>query len=264
MGRASEIRRLIALAEQFRGPAMQQLQNVQNALARRGDPAVQLERKRARLVRRHGWASRWLTFWCLVAAISVVVAATTSMVAGVILGIFAVTFAIRAAIRMRALSRELKTFGTVESSPVAAVLSPLPPKSSIGRAPMERLAEAESTLAELLAQISRGGSIPPESIEHTRRTGADAALVLRRVAAQLHAVERARDHAPHLERGPLADAVRALRIQLDEGVDGYGSLVAAAGRVLAASSLGGPNQELTDATDHLAGLAVALRELSPD
>jgi hypothetical protein len=264
MGRASDIRRLIALAEQFRGPAMQQIQNVQNALARRGDPAVQLERKRNRLVRRHAWASRWLTFWCLVAALAVVIAVASSVVAGAIIGIFAVTFAVRAAVRMRALSKELKAFGTVEHISAGTVISPLPPKSSIGRAPMERLAEAESTLAELLAQIGRGGSIPAESIEHTRRTGADAALVLRRVAAQLHAVERARDHAPPLERGPLADAVRALRIQLDEGVDGYGSLVAAAGRVLAASSLGGPNQELTEATEHLAGLAVALRELSPD
>ena len=53
-----------------------------------------------------------------------------------------------------------------------------------------------------------------------------------------------------------------LREQVDEGLDGYRSLVAAAGRVVAASSSPGPKQELTDATDHLAGLAVALRELS--
>jgi hypothetical protein len=143
-------------------------------------------------------------------------------------------------------------------------LTTLPPKGSLAREPMERLASGESTLAELLSQITRGGSVLPESVEHTRRTGADAALILRRVAAQLHAVERARDHSPPLERGPLADAVRALRAQLDEGVDGYGSLVAAAGRVLAASSLGTPNQDLNEATEHLAGLAVALRELSPD
>jgi hypothetical protein len=38
--------------------------------------------------------------------------------------------------------------------------------------------------------------------------------------------------------------------------------VAAAGRVVAASSAPGPKRELTEATDHLAGLAVALRELS--
>ena len=62
----------------------------------------------------------------------------------------------------------------------------------------------------------------------------------------------------------LAEAVRRLRTQLDEGVDGYGSLVAAAGRVLAASSLGEPRHDLTEATDHLAGLALALNELSPD
>jgi hypothetical protein len=264
MSRANDIRRLIALAQQFREPAMQQLQNVHDALARRGDPAVQLERKRRRLVRRHAWAVRWLTFWSLVFALAVVIVLTVSPVPGAIVGIFAGTFAVSAGLRTRRLSREIKDFGTIESISAGAVLAPLPPKSSVGRAPMERLAEAENTLAELLNQISRGGSIPAESIDHTRRTGADAALVLRRVAAQLHAVERARDHAPPLERGPLADAVRALRSQLDEGVDGYGSLVAAAGRVLAASSLGGPNQELTDATDHLAGLAVALRELSPD
>ena len=57
-------------------------------------------------------------------------------------------------------------------------------------------------------------------------------------------------------------ASASLREQLDEGLDGYRSLVAAAGRVVAASSAAGPKQELTEATDHLAGLAVALRELS--
>jgi hypothetical protein len=129
---------------------------------------------------------------------------------------------------------------------------------------MERLAEAEQTLAVLLGQISHGRSVPAESVEHTRRIGSEAAAALRGVAGQLHAVERARDHAPVLERGPLADAVRRLRSQLDEGLDGYGSLVAAAGRVLAASSLAAPTDELTEATEHLAGLAVALRELSPD
>ena len=65
-----------------------------------------------------------------------------------------------------------------------------------------------------------------------------------------------------MERGPLIDGVRRLREQLDEGLNGYRSLVAAAGRVVAASSSAGPKQELADATDHLAGLAVALRELS--
>ncbi|MDQ3789596.1 MAG: hypothetical protein M3422_20430, partial [Actinomycetota bacterium] len=89
-----------------------------------------------------------------------------------------------------------------------------------------------------------------------------AAQALRAVAAQLAAVELARDHAPPMERGPLIEGVRRLREQLDEGLNGYRSLVAAAGRVVAASSSAGPKQELAEATDHLAGLAVALRELS--
>jgi hypothetical protein len=94
------------------------------------------------------------------------------------------------------------------------------------------------------------------------RAAREAAQALRAVAAQLAAVELARDHAPPMERGPLIEGVRRLREQLDEGLTGYRSLVAAAGRVVAASTSAGPKQELADATDHLAGLAVALRELS--
>src|SRR6266545_3611584 len=271
MARANDLRRLIALAEQLRGPLKDQVLQVQNAVARRGDPAVQLERKRARLARKRAWAGRWLMVWALVCAICAVLAVAnfagmvgdgdnSGAVASIIIGLIAGTFAVRAGMRMRRLSAERAALGP-GSDPAPVALTALPPKSSLAREPMERLAAAESTLAELLTQITRGGSVPSESVEHTRRTGAEAALVLRRVAAQLHAVERARDHSPPLERGPLADAVRALRAQLDEGVDGYRSLVAAAGRVLAASSLGTPNQDLTEATEHLAGLAVALREL---
>jgi hypothetical protein len=273
MGRANELRRLIALAEQLRGPMMQQVAQVQNAVARRGDPEVQLQRRRARLERRRNWASRWLTVWSLVAAVCMVFAVAVILgalgdasdaVASIIIGLIAGTFAVRSGLRMRSLGQQAKALGPGEPLAPAAPVWALPPKSSLAREPIERLSQGESTLAELLTQITRGGAVPVESVEHTRKTGADAALVLRRVASQLHAVERARDHAPPLERGPLADAVRSLRTQLDEGVDGYGSLVAAAGRVLAASSMGSRNQELTDATDHLAGLAVALRELSPD
>lgn len=261
MGRAGDIRKLIALAEQLRGPMLQGVQQAQNALARRGDPAVQLERKRARLARKRMWASRWLAVWSIITAIAMVLvvgsfvdyvndSSGSTPVAGIVIGLIAGTFAIRSGVRMRTLDRERRALGP-SSSAAQTLLSALPPRGSMAREPMDRLAKGEATLAELLVQIGRGGCVPAESVEHTRKTGADAALVLRRVAAQLHAVERARDHAPPLERGPLADAVRALRRQLDEGVDGYGSLVAAAGRVLAASSLGSPNQELTDATDQI-------------
>ncbi|HEX6356888.1 hypothetical protein [Actinophytocola sp.] len=46
-----------------------------------------------------------------------------------------------------------------------------------------------------------------------------------------------------------------------DGLIGYRSLVAVAGRVVASSSAG-PKQVLADASDRLAGLAMALRELS--
>jgi hypothetical protein len=57
--------------------------------------------------------------------------------------------------------------------------------------------------------------------------------------------------------------VRTLREQLDDGMGEYGALVAAAGRAVAASTSGmdESRQALTDATDRLAGLAIALREL---
>jgi hypothetical protein len=267
VGRASELRRLIALAEQLRGPVAQQ---VQNAVARRTDPAHQLERRRARLARRRAWASRWLVAWTLLTAICMLVVVTSftgdetrsdTGLGFLMVSLITGTFAVRSGLRMRRLAGEQRALDASPASPQPAAL---PPKGSLARQPMERLAEAEQTLAELLHQIARGGSVPADSVEHTRRTGAEAATVLRRVAAQLNAVERARDHAPPLERGPLADGVRRLRTQLDEGLDGYGSLVAAAGRVLAASTLAGPTQELTEATDHLAGLALALRDLSPD
>lgn len=272
MGRADDLRRLIALAQQLRGPMLEQVRQVHSAVARRNDPDVLLARKRARLARQYAWASRWLTVWSLVTAICMVVTVSSftltpnieNGIAAIMIGLVTGTFAVRSGQRMRRIGAQRRELEPGNPRPPQLAPAPLPPKRSLAREPMERLAQAENTLAELLSQISRGGAVPAESVAHTRQTGADAAMVLRQVAAQLHAVERARDHAPPLERGPLADAVRRLRAQLDEGVDGYGSLVAAAGRVLAASTLTDPRSDLTDATEHLAGLALALRELSPD
>lgn len=87
---------------------------------------------------------------------------------------------------------------------------------------------------------------------------------LRGIAARVQAVERARKAAPHSERGALDSAVHTLREQLDDGLAGYGSLIAAAGQAVAASGNGlqQSKEALTDATDRLAGLAIALRELS--
>lgn len=142
-----------------------------------------------------------------------------------------------------------------ESAPAA---SALPPSGSVAREPMRRLATAEKTLHELLTQIA----VPGETVADARATAVEAAAALRGAAAQVIAVERARDIAPRSECAALQDGIDRLRVQLDEGLDGYGALVAAAGHAVVASSSASPREALVDATDRLAGLASALRELS--
>lgn len=141
--------------------------------------------------------------------------------------------------------------------------APLPASGSLAREPMRELSDAEDALRQLLAELAKGALVPPDSVEHARRTGAEAAAALRAVADQLQAVERARDHAPAADRGHLTAGVRALRAQLDDGLDGYRGLVSAAGQALAAAMRAEPRHDLVDATDHLAALAAALRELAP-
>lgn len=254
------------------------ISQVQAALARQQDESVKLERQRRRLERKRLWASRWAIAWAIVFVVVVAYvalavgdtsgAATASLVAGGAgAAVASGALAIRSTRRMVLLKRARDEFDRQHRPPaVAGPRYQMPPKSSAAHEPMVRLGEAEEALGQLVRQLAgvegAPGSVPLESVEHAERTGAEAAQALRAVAAQLAAVELARDHAPPMERGPLIEGVRRLRDQLDEGLTGYRSLVAAAGRVVAASSSAGPKQELTDATDHLAGLAVALRELS--
>jgi hypothetical protein len=260
--------------------AMAQVQDAmvrsQQAMARRTDENVRLERHRRRLERKRLWASRWALVWavmCLFIVVYVAMAFTgmvgegpdAAMIAGGVAGAaFTGALSIRSTRRMVLLKRAKERFDEEHTPVAAATQRPvMPPKSSAAHEPMQRLAEAEDALAQLVRQLSAtSSSVPPESVADAERTGAEAAQALRAVAAQLAAVELARDHAPPMERGPLVEGVRQLREQLEEGLNGYRSLVAAAGRVVAASSSASPTQELTDATDRLAGLAVALRELS--
>jgi hypothetical protein len=143
----------------------------------------------------------------------------------------------------------------------------LPPGGSIAREPMRRLAEAEASLAELLVQLGTprpGGlaPLPAESLAHAQESAQEAATALRAVAAQLTAVERARDIAPLAQRGPLELGVTDLSRRLEEGLDGYVSLIGTAGQAVIASNPVTPNEALLDASDRLSGLASALRELS--
>ncbi|ASO19431.1 hypothetical protein FHR81_000894 [Actinoalloteichus hoggarensis] len=149
--------------------------------------------------------------------------------------------------------------------PEAAAPPPeLPPVGSAARAPIQRLTVAEESLRELLDRLSEPASgVPVDSVVQIRLTAADAASAVHDGAQRLQAVERAAEAAPAAERAALTPEIRRLAEQLEESVDGYGRLVAAAGRAVAASaSAAEPQAALTDASDRLAGLAAALRELS--
>lgn len=281
--RSQDIYRLTQLVSKYvnQGTAARSMvSQVQEALARGRDESARIERQRRRLERKRLWASRWALAWAIVCVFLVVYVAMgisgmvgtgpdAAMIAGGVAGVAATgALSIRSTRRMVLLKRAREEFDRKHQTAEvpAPPPPPMPPKSSAAYEPMQRLAEAEDALAQLVRQL--GGtpgapaSVPQESVAEAERTGAEAAQALRAVAAQLAAVELARDHAPPMERGPLIDGVRRLREQLEEGLNGYRGLVAAAGRVVAASTSAGPKQELTDATDHLAGLAVALRELS--
>ncbi|GAA0519958.1 hypothetical protein GCM10011581_10060 [Saccharopolyspora subtropica] len=135
----------------------------------------------------------------------------------------------------------------------------LPPQGSAARQPMVRLRDAERSLHGALAQLTAVGA--GSAAADARGIADSTAAQLRLLAQRLVAVEAAIPHAPVADKAALRADVQRLREELDEGVDGYGALVAAAGRAVAAS--GAPEQKhlLQDATDRLAGLAAGLREL---
>ncbi|WP_410593906.1 phage shock envelope stress response protein PspM [Amycolatopsis sp. lyj-23] len=232
-------------------------------------PAAKLERRKRR-------TSRALTLWILLTILCGVLTlaagmgwisaagtpmmpqAITAFAGAVVFG----TFGVRSGLKLRELKRI-----PIPSAPAGP--PPLPPARSAAREPMERLAECEASLTELLRQLSVPSSLgtPPVSeisVADARQTATEAAAALRGLAARIQAIERGRDSAPAREKAALDAAVTKLREQLEDGLEGYRGLVAAAGHTVAASSDGlvTSKQALTDATDRLAGLAMALRELS--
>lgn len=229
----------------------------------------------SKLQRRRRRASRAMTFWFMITLLCGLYAFVTGAglignpagdmaqaIAGIAGVIIAGTQGVRSGLRLRQLNKM--------QLPVSATPPPLPSASSAARIPMERLSESEATLAELLRQLSIPTSvgttaIPEISVADARNTANEAAAALRGLAGRIQAIERARKAAPAGERAALDSAVRALSEQLEDGLEGFGALVAAAGHAVAAAGGGGmgvSKEALTNATDHLAGLAIALRELS--
>ncbi|MCR6486845.1 hypothetical protein M8542_28850 [Amycolatopsis sp. OK19-0408] len=235
-------------------------------------PAAKLERRKRR-------ASRAMTLWILLTVLCGVLAvaaglgwmsatgaammpqAIMAFAGAVVFG----TFGVRSGLKLRELKRT-----PIPAAPAApAGPPPLPPAGSAAREPMERLTECEASLSELLRQLSVPSSVGTTpvsevSVADARQTATEAAAALRGLAGRIQAIERGRNSAPAREQAALDAAVGKLREQLEDGLEGFRGLVAAAGHTVAASSDGlvTSKQALTDATDRLAGLAMALRELS--
>lgn len=242
------------------------LSDVHATWSRFTDPAAKLERRKRR-------TSRALTLWVVLTMISVLFAVTGY--AGLLTGAEGVQGAFGGLLGMITFGalgvRSGRKLRTLRRTEIPASASPprLPPTGSRAREPMRRLAQSEASLTELLDQLAQpagsgSSGVAEISVEHVRSTADEASAALRDLAARIQAIERAGDNISAEERRALDSAVHSLGEQLDDGLAGYGTLVAAAGRAVAASSTGvEPAKEtLTDATDHLAGLAAALRELS--
>jgi hypothetical protein len=135
----------------------------------------------------------------------------------------------------------------------------LPRPGSAVRSPMRQLNEAEVALAELLRRLRE---VHDEPAEHAWQVATDMAKSLRSIAARVEAAELAAEHAPSDQRAGFDEAAGALLRQFEQGLGAYRGLIAAAGQAVLADTPVVATTELVDATESLAGLAAALRELS--
>lgn len=241
------------------------LQKVRNKLALRRDPRTRLlrRRRRAKNVTVTAGAGTGVFGGLTFAAWAPHLAGPLPAVPELLLDITTVGFgsltalagvcAVGAGLRYR----RLRQTPLPEAAPAPVEL---PPHDSQAREPMQRLRDAEQSLHRALQQLTELG-VDDGLVADVRHTSRDVAAAMRRVAERLCVVESGLPHAPETERSGLRDEIRRLRSELDEGVAGYGRLIAAAMRAVAASGDTEHTRGRQDATDRLAGLAAALREL---
>lgn len=254
---------LRVVGQRVSGPMLDEFRRQQAA---RNEPHARLLR-RSRAVQRKLWLLLAVTVVFALVAVTAFTGAAVSVfsaVVGAVGALGSLAFAARTGAEVYGVHKRLALTPRTRALPPEQGYR-LPPVGSKARGPMQRLAAAESGLSDLLEQLLPGSGVAPvspESITSTRRAADEAAAELRRLAAQLRAVESARDASGKVQRGSLSEAIGTVRAKLDEGVEAYGGLVAAAGETVAASASPGSRQGLVDATDHLHGLAMALSELS--
>ena len=203
------------------------------------------------------WWSVWSAFFVIFVIVDVAGAHSS---AGAVLGglVGAAVTAGLAAVNLVAGGRPVAAAKPKQALPAS---SRLPGQSSAAREPMQRLAGAEIALRDLLRQLG-DAAVPRGVVDAAWHTATDTAARLRVLAAKIEAVEAAVAHTPPGQRAGLADGTRNLLAHIERGVNGYQELVAAAGHLVLADTANPVPDGLVEATDHLAGLASALRELS--
>jgi hypothetical protein len=139
----------------------------------------------------------------------------------------------------------------------------LPAPGSAARQPMRALVAAEGALTRLVREL-RDAQVPADVVEEAWQAATNTAARLRAIASSLESVELAAKYAPPSDRAALTDGAAGLLTRLDDGLDGYRRLIAAAGRVLLAGVTDSGTDDLveaTEATEALSALAEALAEL---
>ena len=252
--------------EQLRGPV---LTGIQQKLAAWRDPRARLLRRRRRAKRTTAGGAvatgafgggAFVAYSPETAGIAAAPGFSEFLLDTAGFGLGALTLAAGAGTVGAALRhRRLKKTPLPEPAPAPVAL---PPEDSRAHAPMRNLRDAEQSMYAVLGQLKRSGKVDDDPVDESRATAANAAASLRAVADRLQAVEAVVPHVPDAERAGLRAEVDHMAVELDEGLEGYRGLVAAAGRAVAANAPGDQRQLVREATDRLAGLALALRELS--
>ncbi len=134
----------------------------------------------------------------------------------------------------------------------------IPVRRSSAAAPaVNRLNDASRTLPQILDKLGPGAG-------DTAREAAGAHAALRQLAVRITVVEKTLPLSPAESRDGLLDVRAGLVAQLDQGVEAYERLGAAAAECVAAMARGGDTvaiSRLTEATFALRGLAQGLTEI---
>lgn len=136
-----------------------------------------------------------------------------------------------------------------------------PARSSLAYSPLRELASSELSLVEVLSMLAREPGVPESEVIEARRVATAATSTLRQEAADLTALERARDSSS-AAAGELAPLIEAAAGRLQRGVAEHEALVASAARALAAGRGVQARDGLSDATERVDALTAALTELA--